>query len=202
MEQLNESLKFEDGRYQVTWPWKEENPDLPANRELSVGRLKSVVSKLKNRPELLQKYNSVLTEQLEKGVIERIEETSGGSLKLYLPHHAVVNPSKSTTILRILYDAPATMKVNNKSLNGCIYRGPVLLRNLCCILLRFRLYKTAMVADMEKAFLQIGLQSGQRDVIRFLWLKNLDSPRVERENVQEYRFCRVPFGVISSPFLL
>ena len=59
-----------------------------------------------------------------------------------------------------------------------------------------------MVVDIEKAFLQIGLQPSQLDVIRFLWLKNLDSPRVDRKNVQEYRFCRVQFGVILSPFLL
>ena len=72
----------------------------------------------------------------------------------------------------------------------------MLLRNLCGILLRFRFYKTAMVADIEKAFLQIGLQPSQRDVTRFLWLNNLDSPRVDR--AQEYRFCRVPFGVISK----
>ena len=53
----------------------------------------------------------------------------------------------------------------------------MLLRNLCGILLRFRLYKTAMVADIEKAFLQIGLQPSQRDVTRFLWLNNLDSSK-------------------------
>ena len=102
LEQFNETLKFEDGRYQVTWPWKEENPDLPANRELSVGRLKSVVSKLKYRPELLQKYNSVLTEQLEKGVIERIEETSGRLLQHHLPscrsHFFEVNNKTSNCI--------------------------------------------------------------------------------------------------------
>ena len=65
----------------------------------------------------------------------------------------------------------------------------MLLQNLCGILLRFRLCKTAMVGDIEKAFMQIGLQPSQRDATRFLWLKNLDSPRVDRENVQEYRFC-------------
>ena len=50
-------FKIEDERYQVTWTWKEENPDLSVNKELAVGRLKSVVSKLRNQPGLLQKYN-------------------------------------------------------------------------------------------------------------------------------------------------
>lgn len=70
------------------------------------------------------------------------------------------------------------------------------------MLLRFRTHKIAPVADIEKAFLQIGLQESQRDVTRFVWLKNIDNPRTDTTNLQEYRFCRVPFGVISSPFLL
>ena len=59
-----------------------------------------------------------------------------------------------------------------------------------------------IVANIEKAFLQIGIQPNQRDVSRFLWLKDSGETRVESDNIQEYRFCRVPIGLISSPFLL
>lgn len=108
--------------------------------------------------------------------------------KLYLPHHPVVSLSKSTTKLRIVYDASAKTKTENKSLNDCLYRGPMLLQNLCGILIRFRLNRIAMIADIEKAFLQISLQPNQRDITRFLWLKDVHSPNVDRENIQEYRF--------------
>ena len=202
LRQFNETLKFENGRYQVTWPWKEEFPELPVNRELAVGRLKSVVSKLRNQPEFLHKYDSILKDQLGKGVIETVNGVDSGAMIHYLPHHAVVTPTKSTTKLRIVYDASAKTKMSNKSLNECLYRGPVLLKDLCGILLRFRLNRVGIVADIEKAFLQIGLQSNQRDVTRFLWLKDLEIASITRDNIQEYRFCRVPFGVISSPFLL
>ena len=101
----------------------------------------------------------------------------------------------------MVYDASAKMKQDNKSLNNCLYRGPVLLQDLTGILLRFRLNKIAMVADIEKAFLQIGLNENQRDVTRFFCLKNANDLNPDN-NIQVFRFCRVPFGIISSPFLL
>ena len=69
------------------------------------------------------------------------------------------------------------------------------------ILLRFRLHKVAIIADIEKAFLQVGLNENQRDVTRFFWLKNIANLNVDN-NIQVFRFCRIPFGIISSPFLL
>lgn len=48
-----------------------------------------------------------------------------------------------------------------------------------------------MVADIEKAFLQVGLQNNEKGVTRFVWLKDCESPCVERNNVKEYRFCRL-----------
>ena len=77
--------------------------------------------------------------------------------KHYLPHHPVVTPSKSTTKLRIVYDASIKAKRGDKSLNECLYRGPVLLPDLCGILLCFRIQTTVLLADIEKAFLQVGI---------------------------------------------
>ena len=76
----------------------------------------------------------------------------------------------------------------------------MLLQNLTGILFRFRLNKIALVSDIEKAFLQIGLQEDAKAVTRFFWLRNKNILEVEN-NIQAYRFCRVPFGIISSPFL-
>ncbi|CAG2195808.1 unnamed protein product [Mytilus edulis] len=185
MEYFKETLKFKNGRYYVKWPWKENTQELPDNRELALGRLKSCVA-----------------HQIQKGIVEEVNEFRTGGRKHYISHHAVITPQKSTTKVRIVYDASAKTNKEMPSLNECLYQGPVLLNNLCGIFMRFRLHKIAMVADIEKAFLQVGLQEDDRDVTRFMWLKDCANMYVERQNIQEYRFCRVPFGVISSPFLL
>jgi hypothetical protein len=66
----------------------------------------------------------------------------------------------------------------------------------------FVLNDVAIVADLEKAFLQVGLQDQDRDVTRFLWLKDCDNLSTEN-NIHVLRDSHVfPFGITSSPFLL
>ncbi len=63
------------------------------------------------------------------------------------------------------------------------------------------MHPVAVGADLEKAFLQVGLQEEDRDVTRFFWLKDPKLPTLD-ENIQVYRFKRVCFGIKPSPFLL
>ena len=100
-----------------------------------------------------------MKDQLEYGIIEKVEQNKKDGICHYLPHHAVVKPDHSTTKLRIVYDASAKTKLDHKSLNECLHRGPVLLHDLCGTLLRFRNHKIGLVADIEKVFLQIALQT-------------------------------------------
>ena len=117
--------------------------------------------------------------------------------KHYIPHHTIINPDKASTKVRVVYDASAKIKKGQKSLNECLYPGPTMLKDLVGILLN----RIAIVADIEKAFLQIGLAEDAKDVKRFFWLKDKDQLSLESK-VQVYRYNRVPFGIISSPFLL
>ena len=165
--------------------------------------MKSLVHRLQSNKELLQNYDAIIKQQLDKGIIERVDTSIvSGTRKHYLPHHPVLTPSKVTTKVRIVYDASARIQANVNSLNECLHRGPVILPDLCGLLLRFRLYLIVILADIEKAFLQIGIQEFERDVTRFLWLRDLSNMEVSGNNIIVYRFCRVPFGLVCSPFLL
>ncbi|KAL9989289.1 hypothetical protein ACROYT_G003822 [Oculina patagonica] len=202
LQKFNDTVRFEDGRYQVTWPWKEESPSLPTNYELAMGRLRSLLNRPMRNPEHLTKYDAVIQDQLQKGIIEVVpDEDSANTLKHYIPHHEIVTPEKTTTKIRIVFDASAKTRKGSQSLNESLHRGPIILEDLCGLLMRFRLNKVALVAGVEKAFHQVGLQPEDRDVTRFVWLKDATKPTLEN-NVQVLRFTRVPFGMISSPFLL
>ena len=50
--------------------------------------------------------------------------------------------------------------------------------------------------------MQLKIQSDDRDVTRFIWLKDIATLEVYDSNVMVYRFCQVPFGLICTPFLL
>lgn len=200
VENFNKTTRYEHGRYEVKWPWIQYPPDLPTNYGLAYGRLKSILRR--SDESTFTEYDQILKQQLEANVIEVIKPSSNPSLQSnppihYLPHHMVKQKGKKG---RIVYDASAKIK-DQKSLNECMYRGPSMLEDLTSLLINFRTGKVGITADVERAFLQVGLQSDDRDVTRFLWVKDLKKDLTE-DNLIHLRFCRVPFGVLASPFLL
>lgn len=72
---------------------------------------------------------------------------------------------------------------------------------LAGILIRFRLATIAITADIEKAFLTVGLDERDRDSMRFLWLHDINTPPTN-DNIKFFRFTRIAFGINASPFLL
>ncbi|XP_073951889.1 uncharacterized protein [Choristoneura fumiferana] len=197
---FTETVQYENGRYQVKWPWIEYPPVLPTNFGLAYGRLKSVFLRLDEQT--LNEYKTILEKQLCNGIIEVIDPQTVNVNQPktpvhYLAHHMVKVKGKDG---RIVYDASARVK-EQRSLNESLYKGPSMLEDLVSLLIKFRTDKIGITADVEKAFLQVGLQNADRDVTRFLWLKDTQK-EVSEDNLLHLRFCRVPFGIISSPFLL
>lgn len=116
----------------------------------------------------------------------------------YLPHHAIVRTDHDTTKLRVVYDASAKLD-SQPSLNDCLYVGRKFNQKIFNLLVRFRSYPIGLTADIKKAFLMIGVEEGDRDALRFLWVNNVDD---EEPAIRPLRFIQVVFGVCSSPLLL
>ena len=101
-------IQFKDGRYEAALPWNEVCPELSDHY---MNRLRHLQHLIKH-PELLKEYNHIILEQLEKGIIERVDQLPVQSppnlasfdketkLVHYMPHHAVVR--RDTTKIRIV----------------------------------------------------------------------------------------------------
>ena len=148
---------------------------------------------------LAHTYDDIFNEYLKKGIIEKVDDTSKISKNFHsLPHRPVIKNERGTTKTRILLDAPSKSK-NEICHNNALYSGLCLLSLLYDILLRFRIGKIGIVADIKQTFLQIFIDDNDRDLIRFLWFENINDPR---SKIVIYRFTRVVFGLNSSSFLL
>ena len=76
-----------------------------------------------------------------------------------------------------------------RNLNECLHKGPATLGE------RFRTSKIGIIADIENAFLQVGPYEDDQDDTGFLWSKGIYKP-ITNDNLEIYRFIRLPFGVM------
>ena len=198
-EKFKSEVKRMDDRYEVSLPFKDEHPPLPDNYESSKRRLSALVHRLQQKPNVLKSYDDVIKDQLESEIIEKVnnEESVAPGKVHYLPHREVIRLDKETIKLRVVFDVSA--KSTGPSLNDCLYVGPIWSPLLYNILLRFRIHKRALMADIEKAFLNISIVPGHRDFLRFMWPSNSSS---QCSDIDCYRFTRVVFSVNCSPFIL
>ena len=147
---------------------------------------------------VLEEYDKVIRDQEARGMVENIlaGDSDVGRIH-YLPHHEVIREDKQTTRLRVVLDASS--KTVGPSLNECLYAGSPLSPLLVDIMLRFRVFRVALVGDLEKAFLNVPVHTDDRNVLRILWVSDVhsDSPEIVVK-----RFTSLVFGVSPSQFLL
>ena len=121
---------------------------------------------------MIHEYNQIIENQVNKGYVEKVatEENKGQENERvhYLPHQDVIRRDRETTKLRIVYDGSAKPTGRNHSLNDCLETGPNSTPQLFDTLVKFRWHKIGVTADIEKAFLMIGITETDRDMVRIL----------------------------------
>ena len=108
-------------------------------------------SRLSNDVELLKDYDNVFKEQLKLGIIEEVEGPGEVGHVTYLPHREVIREDKTSTKLRVVFDASAKSR-ENVNLNDVLYTGPCLTPLLYDILLRFRIHPVAFASERNIAW--------------------------------------------------
>ncbi len=147
----------EDGSFVAPLPWMGNKLKLEKHFELNLGRLQSLLNRLRKTPELMEAYHKQILENVERGYVEIADHNYRG-ICTNLPHHPVIKPERATTKIRPVFDGSARTK-SSPSLNQCLYTGPNNTPDLLAVLLRFRIPKVVWMADIEKAFPKVANKS-------------------------------------------
>ena len=145
--------------------------ELPNNYCMAKKRLDSNIKKLQ-RTGMVKLYDVNLNKMLTDGYAEKVTDTELSnemSRIWYLPHHAVTSASKPGKV-RIVFDCAA--QYAGISLNSLCFQGPDLTNQLLHVLLHFRQFRYAVMADVEAMYHQVQIPIGDRDCFRFLWTDN------------------------------
>lgn len=154
-------------------------------------RYKSTQRRLDKNPQLKAQYDAVLEEYLTLNHMELVTDTP--SFQCFLPHHAVVKESSTTTKVRTVFDA--SMKTSSGiSLNECLCVGPVIQSELFDLLLSWCKYEFALSSDIEKMYRMMYINREHADLHSILW------HRPGTDGIATYRLLTVTFGTSSAPF--
>ena len=134
--------RWDDQRITSALPWKTEGPPI-SNREAVKIRQDKIDSRLS--PEQNQKRDEYFQELQDLQIIESCSKDPV-SKTWYLPHHCIWKKK-----LRVVFDG----SFGSPSINDMLLTGPNLLLAILISLTSFRLYELPIVADLEKAFLQV-----------------------------------------------
>ena len=190
---MKDSLEYENGRYRVAVPWKDDKPELPDTKPMALSRLRSTERNLKKDNRGAEEYKATIQAYVEKGCLRKVPSDEQLPNNVwYLPHFPVVRVDKATTKVRIVFDCAA--KCNGISLNDMIHAGPKLLQGFFNVLVRFRRNSVGITCDIKEMYLQIEVKEQDQSHFRLLW-RDLHPNR----EPDVFEFNRLVFGKNSAP---
>ncbi|GFU96749.1 integrase catalytic domain-containing protein [Trichonephila clavipes] len=183
------------GRFIVRLPIKENAETLLGHsKENAIKRLNGIWEKLNKNNTMGTLYKEFMNEYELLGHMEEIKNETLDKINYYIPHHSVYKPEKTSTPLRVVFDASAKT-TSGFSLNSILLNGGIIQQDLFSIVSRFRKHEYAFSADIKKMYRQILVDPNQRDLQRIMWKTSADAP------VKTYKLATVTYGTVSAPFL-
>lgn len=176
------------GRYIVRIPIKPDSGQLGESRSAAIRRLYQMEERFAKNPELKKEYVNFMNEYEALGHMKRAPPLCKKSEYFYIPHHAA-----GTKKFRVVFDGSAVTS-NGMSFNDKQLIGPRLQSDLSTILMRFRVNKIALKADIRKMYRQIKVPSDQLNLQRIVWRPNSNEP------IKDYVLTTQTYGMRSAPF--
>ncbi|XP_023289526.1 uncharacterized protein LOC111674256 [Orussus abietinus] len=157
------------GRFTIRIPFASNLGNLGDSRDMAKKRFSSLEGKFDKHPQLRQMYVVFMREYEDLGHMTEIsdEDMQKNNRHYYLPHHAVLKQTSTTTKLRVVFDGSAKT-TSGLSLNDVQRVGPTVQDDLFSIILRFRKHTFVISADITKMYRQINVYKAERDFQRIL----------------------------------
>ena len=111
-ESFESDIKFENQRYVVKLPVKENHPLLPDNYNVSLKRLDKFKMRLDKNENLLRSYDDIFHEQIKLGIIEEVHSLGIFNNVTYLRHKEIIKENRSATKIRAMFDAVVKVEGN------------------------------------------------------------------------------------------
>ena len=140
----------EEGWYETGLPWRGNHPPLPSIEVGSLRRLGNLERKLRSQG-TIERYDQVIQDQIEAGIVERVSGPVTGRREFYIPHKPVLRESAETTKLRVVYDASARANSGAPSLNDSLNPGPPLQNQLWNVVVCAHFHPVAIAGDIKQA---------------------------------------------------
>ncbi|GFW53980.1 uncharacterized protein TNCV_1307851 [Trichonephila clavipes] len=193
---LNQTLKmfWELENVDVEKP-KNEEAIFCESRDIALKRLNALWTRLIRDPQYLKLYRDFIHEYDQLGHMkEVVAEHDNSEVAYYMPHHGVLRPEKSTTKLRVVFNATNPTS-NGLSLNSVQYNGGLVQNDLFRVMIKFREHPYAFTADVKMMYRMILIHESQQPLLRILWKESPEDP------VKTFEMKTVTYGTVSAPFL-
>lgn len=192
----NTIARGNDGRFIVQLPFRDKVSNLGSSYEIAKRRLLSLERRFVKNAELKKDYIKFINEYLELGHMEAVDIDDNEEIgkSCYLPHHAIIKESSTSTRLRVVFDASCKTD-SGRSLNDVLLKGPVLQDDLLFILTRFRKHNYVLSADITKMYRQFWVADEHRPYQRILWRENSSEP------IKIFQLKTITYGTVSASFL-
>ncbi|XP_071576977.1 uncharacterized protein [Temnothorax nylanderi] len=193
---LNTVRRDTQGRYVVKLPLKEGWINrLGYSKNIALNRFRALEKRFDRDPALRGLYSEFMEEYIALGHMKLINEQSPNEPGVYyIPHHCVFKETAEGPKIRVVFNASCKTDTGF-SLNDIMFVGPVVQQDLASILLRFRIHKFVLVADIKKMYRQIRLHPSQTRLHRIFWRKDNNS------KIEVYESMVVTYGTAAAAFV-
>nr|XP_044249363.1 uncharacterized protein LOC123002800 [Drosophila takahashii] len=112
----------------------------------------------------------------------------------FIPHQCVLQPQSTSTKLRVVFVASSRTSTQ-VVLNDILMVGPTIQEELYSTLLRFRLHKFALAADVKKMYRQVMVDEADRNFQLIVWRRD------PSESLKIFKLNTVTYGTSPVPYL-